>query len=140
VTRKLDPLAHPDLGTYLVTYGRVTTIALVAVACGTSAYLSTATGPAKAGVAYLLWPFDGLVLLSTIYLLYSSSWALPPVTRNGITYGSDGDSRDDRILAIQKGDRVKPHGHRVVELFSSISVLIHIYAISVRSWTHLQSP
>ena len=115
-------------------------MALVAVACGISAYLSTRDGPAKAGVAFLIWPVDFLVISSTAILLYCcSSWSLPPVTKSGIVYDKDGLTREDRILAIQRGDRIRPKAHEIVELISTISFLVHVYALCIRSWTNLQS-
>lgn len=64
VCRKLDPAAHPVLGTYLRTHGRGAVLAAVGLAL---ALLAAST--LRIGVHTLVWPFGALFAL-TLPLLY----------------------------------------------------------------------
>mmetsp|Transcript_22275 Transcript_22275/g.36872 ORF Transcript_22275/g.36872 Transcript_22275/m.36872 type:complete len:337 (+) Transcript_22275:3-1013(+) len=102
VCRKLDPTAHKVLGTYLVTYGRVTTFAIIAVANavgGGGAYLlATATDER--------WPLYGFV---TPQLLIVMSTLI--------------------LFAMPEAHRSKRH--KVVELLSALSLLWHVFLVPI---------
>lgn len=64
VCRKLDPAAHPVLGTYLRSYGRGAVLAAVAIALAL-----LAVSARRIGVHAIVWPFAALLAIS-LPLLY----------------------------------------------------------------------
>lgn len=63
VCRKLNPQAHPVLGTYLRVYGPAKTALLVLVTCGVAAL-----GAHHMGLGALLWPFEAILILGLALL------------------------------------------------------------------------
>ncbi|KAJ3301590.1 hypothetical protein HDU76_005702 [Blyttiomyces sp. JEL0837] len=167
VARKLDPLAHPALGTYLVTYGRDITALLVIVfnvGAGALAWKS------KVGIELLVWPVEGLTILATLFVLYCTKNSVPPViTRrqqrkaraNAIHVGAkevgknghaekekkeenvekvDGEvTREDLLNMIDRGEMKKPKAFKYVELIATISCLMHYYAVAIKAWGGVRS-
>jgi len=75
VCRKLDPKAHPVLGTYIQFYGKEKTLAIV---IGTS--IVSAIGAFLLGCQSVLWPIQGLVMLSYTLILYRENLYKIPET------------------------------------------------------------
>ena len=69
VGRKLDPAAHPVLGTYLRLYGRIAATAAIAAALAL-----LAVGAYRVDVHRIVWPFVAIVLVTLPLLFVRPKW------------------------------------------------------------------
>jgi hypothetical protein len=80
VCRKLDPQAHPVLGTYLVVYGAARTFVIVLAAT-----VVAGSGAVALGLHHLLLPVQGVVLLSLAVLWLKPGAYKIPETVAGVS-------------------------------------------------------
>ncbi|KAJ3412933.1 hypothetical protein HDV05_008721 [Chytridiales sp. JEL 0842] len=125
VARKLDPLAHPALGTYLVAHTRTPTFLIIV-----SMNLLAAAAAYKTKVGILCWPFEGGVTLLALFVLYGTKNSTPP------PYMVDGKqvSREEVLEEIQRGERQAVKGYKYVELLATLSVVVHYWAVAFKWW------
>ncbi|KAJ3411411.1 hypothetical protein HDV05_002291 [Chytridiales sp. JEL 0842] len=126
VSRKLDPLAHPALGTYLVAHTRTPTFLIIVamnVLAGVAAYYTR--------VGILCWPFEGSLIAFAFLVLYGTKDATPPPYKLG---GGGELTREQVIEQISKGERKPAKAYKHVELLATLSVLVHYYAVCFKVW------
>ncbi|KAF9582691.1 hypothetical protein BGW38_010885 [Lunasporangiospora selenospora] len=108
ICRKLDPMAHIALGTYLIAYGKVKTFLMILMAVAVGAWASYVMA-----VEVIMWPFLGFLLLSVILLFMKQQAPGTP---------------------LKEGEPV-PKGHKLVELICTLITLLTMYIVPIKVWS-----
>ncbi|KAF9438997.1 hypothetical protein BGZ76_001892 [Entomortierella beljakovae] len=108
VCRKLDPTAHPALGTYLIAYGKFKTFLMILFAVAIGVWASYVMA-----VEIIMWPFLGFLLLTVIILFWKQRVPGTPL--------ADGEA--------------PPKGHKTVELICTLITILTMYIVPIKVWS-----